>query len=131
MPSNPTPIQLQFAPLTDTVVAFATVAAWNAYFANVTITLEGENLPVPTADTLGGILLIADTAANSTNWTTQTYGSDYYVTITAIDSGGVQYTANVVTKDSFDKLKANLDELKALYDSLVAAMKTAGAMSNA
>ena len=130
MPSNPTPITLSFAPLTDTVVAFATVAAWNAYFANVTVTIAGENLPTPTADELGAILLVSNQAATATTWTAQSYGADYYVPITAVDAGGVQYTANLVTKDSFDKLKANVDQLKALYDALVAALKTAGAMSD-
>lgn len=130
MPSNPTPITLNFAPLTDTVVAFATVAAWNAYFSNISITISGENLPEPTTDSLGAVFLTSNQSATSLTWTAQTYGSDYYTPITAVDVSGVTYTTNLATKDSFDKLKTNVDQLKALYDALIAALKTAGVMSN-
>lgn len=125
----PTPVTLSFTQLTNDTVAFANKAAWNAYFSNVQFTLVAANLPVATTVDVGAVMVAANNAATTITWTTQSYGSDYYTPITMVDSGGVSYTTNVATKESFDKLLVNVNQLKSLYDTLVAKLITAGVMS--
>jgi len=125
----PTPVTLSFTQLTNDTVAFANKAAWNAYFNNVQFTLAAANLPVATLADVGAVMMAANNAATTITWTAQTYGSDYYTPVTMIDTSGNTYTTNVATKDSFDKLLINVNQLKSLYDTLVTKLIAAGVMS--
>lgn len=125
----PTPVTLSFTQLTNDTVAFANKAAWNAYFNNVQFTLAAANLPIADEANVGAVRMAANNAATTITWTTQTYGSDYYTPVTMIDTSGNTYTTNVATKESFDKLLINVNQLKALYDTLVTKLISAGVMS--
>lgn len=127
MPAQP--VTLSFPTLVDTVVAFATVSAWNAYFGSVTFTLNGANLPAATAGVLGAVYSAQSAALISgSTWTVQTYDASYVDTITMIDAGGTLVTTQVPNKASFDKLKANVDQLKAGFDDLITKLVASGAM---
>ena len=125
----PTPVTVSFPALTDPQIAFANIAAWNAYFGSIQFTLVSANLPNADTANIGAVLKATSTAATTSSWTAQSYAADYYATLTQVDSGGTPTSVFVPTKDSFDKLKQNLDQLKALYDSMVVALQNAGIMS--
>lgn len=98
----PTNTPLQFTDLPNTRVAFANAAAWNTYWGNAYVTIEGANLPVPTTTTLGGVKLL-EIAAFSAPGQVNTY------TTISVD-GGIT-TQDFPTKEAYVLLAAQVQYL--------------------
>lgn len=120
----PQSITVNFPVLTDTVVAFASVGAWNSYFGAVTITIDGVNLPAATGSTIGAVFEAQN--ADSYAWTDPNYSAGQV--ITAYDTGGNTYNFTAAAQSDLAQAVVNITQLRAAIDDLITKLQTAGIM---
>lgn len=116
MPVNAT---LNFTPLTDPFNFFATHTAFNAWFGDITVSINAVNLPVATTIALGAVLKASVATYVATGLTLNYLG---ITTDEAGDGTPRQYVAP--DEATMNELKTKFDalslQLAALQNSLVA-----------
>lgn len=108
-----TPAQVNYTPLTNTRVWFASVQAFNDWAGALTVTITAANLPEPTTTTLGGVKKLELAAYNSPAVAGDTY---------SLNIDGV---ASLVPSQALvDSLQAKVNymdaQLQALFAQLIA-----------
>ena len=115
---------LKFTPLDDKAkVWFANAAAWNQWFSSILVDMTKVQISEGATTEVAGAVKVAEQLEFA--YTIQTYPPDYFNQFQIETTEGLK-TVTSITKDSFDKLKANVDELKAILDELKSNMIAAG-----
>lgn len=111
---------LNFTPFTDVRTLWPNVAAVNAFFGSITVSIGANDLPEPTTETLGGVMWLELGAAFNAPAVVSTYE-----TITVSD-GGVVTSADVPTKAAWLLLVAQVSYLKNYCANLDAQLRAKG-----
>lgn len=115
-----TSVNVNFEPLTDPFIWFATVDAFNAWAGNLTVSITSGNLPAATTDAQGavmqaGVVNFVDNAVVPT-WV-----------VIAMDGGG---GVNVPSQQAYTDLKNKVDAMALAFDALLANLKASGQMQD-
>lgn len=117
----PAAINPTFTPLTDPVIWFATVQAFNQFIGSLSFTVDSVNLPPATTEAIGGVKM-----AELASYTPAVLAPTYVNMIADEDGDGVPEQYPVPTRVAYDALQAKLDALATSYDNLLTALEAAG-----
>lgn len=107
-------------PVTDPVTWFATKDAFNTFIDGLYVNVTAAGLPAATTAAIGAVM-----KANTTVFT------DAPVTPTWVTIENDLGNVDVPSREAFEDLKAQLDNLVTNYQSLLTALATAGTIDNA
>lgn len=119
----PAAASLTFTPLTDPVVWFATVQAFNQWVGEITVTIGAANLPAATTAAIGGVKM-----ATLSAYVPETVVPTWVGIISDENGDGVAETVNVPSQQAYTDLKTKLDNCAAKLDALMDALEAAGSL---
>jgi hypothetical protein len=112
------PINLTFQPLTNNLVWFADVTAFNQFIASITVSVTSAGLPNASPTERGAVL-----QGNLVAYVNPALPITY--NIVANDEGSI----NVVDEASTEAIKAKLDALATSYAALVTSLRASGVLA--
>jgi hypothetical protein len=119
----PAAASLTFTPLTDPIVWFATVQAFNNFIGSITVSVASGNLPAATTLAIGGVKM-----AELATYTPVAVVPTWVTIISDEAADGTPESTLVPSQEAYNDLKTKLDNLATSYNNLLTALVAAGSL---